>query len=173
MKPNSKHNLFSEMDSLRTIVEESFNADIMNPSRKRNVVDARMSFAKILRDRGHTYTNIGEYMSKDHSTIIHYVSEISHLLQNNKTIFDTFIQCKNKFLENKEPVLLHSDKDIVKEVFHLREQLESLTSHYDEVKRTEKKYQRIMPIINLIDARTPRGHEDIIRKKINEMLNGI
>ena len=163
--------ILSDMDLLKGIVEEAFNTKVMAKGRYRENVDARMIFAKILRERGHTYKSIGNYLYKDHSTIIHYSEQASNLIKTYKKMLNLYIDCRNKFLENREPIVLHTDRDLVREVLSLRNQIDDLLSQYEDIKNIEKKYERLSGIINLIELRTPVGSENLIKKKINEMFN--
>jgi hypothetical protein len=162
---------FADMDLLRTIVEEEFNVDIMKKDRKRRNVDARMCFAKILKEEGYTHTLIGEYIGKDHSTIVHYVQQIPNVMMFDKNVFNYFVTCKTKFLENKESSVIPTEKSMANEVVKLRNQMENIMSYYDSVKATEKKYERLSDIINIIDSKTRKGEENSIKIKINQMLN--
>jgi hypothetical protein len=172
MKTKIMH-LSSDMQELMEIVESHFNVKLMSNRRKREIVDARMIFAKILRERGHTYQTIADFMYKDHSTIIHYVQQATGLIKNNRGVMDMYMLCKNKFMENRDPVVLYTDRDLVKEVLSLREQIDELIADYENVRGIEKKYKRLEHIINLIDSRTPLGSENLIKRKINELFNGL
>lgn len=171
MTQQTKQQILSDMEVLKGIIEQSFNTRIMNRKRYREVVDARMVFAKIIRERGHTFKSIGKYLCKDHSTIIHYVEQVPFIFKTDKKLLELYVECKNKFIENREPIVLHSDKDLVKEILSLRSQLDEIMCYYQDVKKTEDKYKRLDSIINLIDLRTPVGNENIIRRKINELFN--
>ena len=172
MKKEMQKDILSDMELLKSIVEEEFGVKMFARERKRNNVDARMIFSKILIERGHTYTSIANYLYKHHSTIIHYSQQASNLIKTDKKTTDIYITCRNKFLESREPIVLHTDRDLVKEVLSLRSQLDELIVHYQEAKKVETKYKRIESIINLIDLRTPNGDENLIKRKINEMFNG-
>ena len=60
-----------EMQQLADIVKSVFNEDVKDKIQRREIVDARMVFSKILRERGYTYASIGRFLKKDHSTIVH------------------------------------------------------------------------------------------------------
>lgn len=173
MKNEIKKDILSDMELLKGIIEEAFLVKLLSRDRKRDNVDARMIFAKILRERGYTYKSIGNYLYKDHSTIIHYTQQASNLIRTDKKTMELYIQCRNTFLENTDPIILHTDRDLVKEILSLRNQMDDLVWQYQEAKSTEKKYKRLESIINLIDVRTPTGSENVIKKKINEMFNGL
>lgn len=168
---NNQDLILSDMDMLKEIVESAFGVNLLKPNRQRDVVDCRMVFAKIIRERGHTYKSVGNYLYKDHSTIIHYVEQASNLIKTDKKMLDLYISCRNKFLENREPIVLHTDRDLVREVLSLRNQIDDLLSQYEDIKNIERKYERLSGIINLIELRTPVGSENLIKKKINEMFN--
>lgn len=170
MKQETK---LSDMDLLKGIVEDAFGVKLTKQRRNREIVDCRKIFSKILRERGYTFKSIGNYLYKDHSTIIHYSDEASNLIKTDKKILDLYIDCRNKFLENREPIVLHTDRDLVRETLSLRNQMDELLLKYDEIKKIENKYKRLSEIINLIENRTPIGSENEIKRKINEMFNGL
>ena len=171
MKPQTSEMIISDMDLLKGIIEEAFNVKIMAKGRYRETVDARMVFAKILRERGHIFKSIGVYLKKDHSTIVQYVQQAPNIFKTDKKLMDLYLECRNKFIENREPIVLHTDRDLVREVLSLRNQIDDLISQYETIKEIEKKYERLNGIINLIELRTPVGSENLIKKKINEMFN--
>jgi hypothetical protein len=169
---DNKINPRIEMNELRQIVEEAYLVNMMTNRRNRETVDARIIFSKILRERGYTFKAISTYLYKHHSTVIHYLDQAADLMKTNSAIMDMYVYCKNKFLQNREPVVILTDRDLVKEVLSLREQVNELMGKYESVRSVEKKYDRLHDIINLIDVRTKPGTENRIKKKINELFNG-
>lgn len=163
----------TEMNSLKEIISNTTGTDIMNKSRYRNIVDARIVFSKIIRERGYTYSSIGRYLSKDHSTIIHYICECNSLIQTDDKMMETYINCRNKFLEDKDALLTYTDKDAVKEMIILKMDIEKLIDKNNKLKETQNKYNRLSEIINLIDKRTPEGQEHTIKKELIRMFNGL
>jgi hypothetical protein len=55
-----KINQHLDMIELNNIVEEVFGVDIKSSRRFKDIIEARMVFSKILRERGVPYTKIGE-----------------------------------------------------------------------------------------------------------------
>lgn len=98
------------MKELIKIVNEVFLVDLTLNNRKRETVDARKVYSKILRDKGHGYKFIGETINKDHATIIHYIKNIDHLLSYDQALIDKYIVCKNIF--TGEPVSKQVKKDV-------------------------------------------------------------
>ena len=54
----------NEMSHLKSIIEYVFELDIFNKSRKRQYVDARMVFTKILYNEGYGSTAIARFLKK-------------------------------------------------------------------------------------------------------------
>ena len=173
MKTQKSEIAISDMDLLKSIVEEEFGHKILANNRTRDVVDSRIIFSKIIRERGHTFKSIGNYLYKDHSTIIHYEQQASNLIRIDKKTMEMYIRCRNRFEEHRTPVILHTDRDLIKEILSLRGQMDELLLQYEDIKKVEEKYKRLEPIINLIENRTPHGKENLIKRKINEMFNGV
>lgn len=59
--------------------------DLIKENRKKVYVDGRSKFCVMAREQGYTYTEIGGYLKKDHSTIIHSVNRIQNNLKKHKT----------------------------------------------------------------------------------------
>lgn len=163
----------TEMNSLKEIISNTTGTDIMNKNRYRNVVDARIVFSKIIRERGYTYSSIARYLSKDHSTIIHYICECNNLIQTDDKMMKTYINCRSKFLEDKDALLTYTDKDAVKEMVILKINMEKLIAKNNKLKDLQNKYKRLTEIINLIDKRTLEGEEHTIKQEIIRMFNGL
>lgn len=163
----------TEMNSLKEIIATATGTDIMNKGRYRNIVDARIVFSKIIRERGYTYSSIARYLSKDHSTIIHYICECNHLIQTDDKMMETYINCRNLFLQDKDALLTYTDKDAVKEMVILKMDIEKLIDKNNKLKNTQNKYDRLSEIINIIDKRTAKGKEHEVKQEIIRMFNGL
>lgn len=172
MKAQQLETIEKEMDSLRIIVDEVFEVQISNKNRTRHIVDARMIFSKVLRERGHTLTSIARYLRKDHTTIIHYITVSNFILTQDNRLMDMYVVCKDRFLKDREPIMSATDNELVKIILSLRSQIDTLILERDNIKKMESKHMRFYNIINLIDKRVPEGQEKIIYRKINEILNG-
>jgi hypothetical protein len=168
-----------EMQELTDIIKSVFNEDVKDKMQKREIVDARIIFSKILRERGYTYSSIGRFLRKDHSTIISYMRNVHALLSQVDGLMAKYISCRDAFLIDKE-LIYNEVLNIKKEVkgnnlsiISLNNQIEKLILERDNVTQMEKKYKRIADIMNLIDKKTPNGREKFILKRINLMFNDI
>lgn len=163
-----------EMDSLKLIIDKIFNINVMKNNRTRNIVDARLIYAKILRDRGHTYKSIGRSLNKDHTTILHYITQIDHLLKHDSRIAERYVICKEVFLKDKPHV---SEKltqtDLIAQLIKLSSDNESLILERKNVIEMKNNYKRIKKIMDIIESRTPKGDEKIVEERIIKMFNGL
>ena len=162
------------MEKLKEIVSQVFNTDINIKTRKRNNVEARMIFSKILREDGNTFESIGKAINKDHSTIVYYVNQASVLIKQSIELSDKYLECKNCYIDNLDVVLPQMKYDELKnEVLELKLLINQLTIERNKTIKVQEKYNRIKKIINLVAERTHVGKEEFIERKINQMFNGI
>ena len=162
------------MEKLKEIVSQVFDTDINIKTRKRNNVEARMIFSKILREDGSTLQAIGKAINKDHSTVIYYVNQASNLIKQSIELSNKYLECKNCYINNLDVVLPQMKYDELKnEVVELKALINQLTAERNEIIKVKEKYNRIKKIINLVAERTHVGKEEFIEKKINQMFNGI
>lgn len=162
------------MEKLKEIVSKVFETNINIKTRKRNNVEARMIFSKILREDGNTFESIGKAINKDHSTIVYYVNQASVLIKQSIELSDKYLECKNCYIDNLDVVLPQMKYDEIKnEVLELKLLINQLTIERNEIIKVQEKYNRIKKIINLVAERTHVGKEEFIERKINQMFNGI
>ena len=162
------------MEKLKEIVSQVFDTNINIKTRKRNNVEARMIFSKILREDGNTFESIGKAINKDHSTIVYYVNQASVLIKQSIELSDKYLECKNCYIDNLDVVLPQMKYDELKnEVLELKLLINQLNIERNKIIKVQEKYNRIKKIINLVAERTHVGKEEFIEKKINQMFNGI
>ena len=163
-----------EMQQLADIVKSVFDEDVKDKIQRREIVDARMVFSKILRERGYTYASIGRFLKKDHSTIINYMRNVYSLLTQVNGLMAKYIICRDLFLIDKEVLYINKEeKDNKLSIISLNNQIEKLILERENVTRLETKYKRIEDILSIIDKKTPNGKEKFILKKVNLMFNDI
>lgn len=162
------------MEKLKEIVSQVFETDINIKTRKRNNVEARMIFSKILREDRKTFQYIGNAINKDHATIMYYVNQASILIKQYSDIESKYLECKNCYINSLDVVLPQMKYDELKnEVVELKTLINQLTTERNEIIKVKEKYNRIKKIINLVAERTHVGKEEFIERKINELFNGI
>jgi len=170
----AKLGLQSEMDLLRDIFNNTFNVDVLNRLRKREMVEARMMFSKILRERGYGLAVIGGFLNKDHTTIMHYLTEIENILKfGSVQKSEMYMACRVAFLEGKEE-LVHEIKykHAGITIRNLNSRIDGLILERKDVLEREKKTKRFKKIIKLLDKRIPIGAESQFERKLLMILNG-
>lgn len=97
------------MDSLeriRIIVENKFKVDIMEPSRRRIVIDARRVYCMLARKlTDETFQTIGAYIDKHHTTVMHMVNSYDDITQYDlsmKLIYDACLKELDGFINGKD-----------------------------------------------------------------------
>jgi CO dehydrogenase/acetyl-CoA synthase beta subunit len=124
-----------EVKALTEIVNDVFLVDIIAKSSKRDVVDARQIYSKILREKGYGYESIGRSIKKNHATVVHYIKNIDSLLTYDKQLRDKYMTCKVLFYKDREAITneLRKDVDIYMTVIRLRGELQQAVSNKSKV----------------------------------------
>ena len=160
-----------ESEQLKEIIKRKLKINVMDRKRSRDIVDARMIYTKILRDRGYTVTNISSSINKDHTTIVYYMSIVDDIFYQFPAIKDRYITCHDEFMKDRGPLRQHKDSLIRKRIESLEVQIQRLEEMREYVEANKTKYKRLQNIIELIDSRTRMGEEKLMEKRINEMFN--
>lgn len=96
-------------EQLIRIINKHFNFDIKTKTRKPIFVEARIIFTKLMYDKNlYSFSEIGSYINKDHSTIIYYLSRHNELMES-KNYF-IYFENYNK-LKLKIGTDFHSNKN--------------------------------------------------------------
>jgi len=145
-------NQYIEMNELKGIVDTIFDVNIANTVRKKDYVEARMVFTKILRDRGVTFVTIGKFLDKNHSTVLNYMSNFDNYF-NDQSLKKKYVVCREAFFQKRPIDKLYLEKDKLSSI--------------------ESKYKRFKNILDVMNERTPYGKENVLEKKIISFLNNI
>jgi hypothetical protein len=158
-----------EQASLREFVNNLFGVEVRSVIRKREYVNARLVYCKILRDRGHTVVEIAKSIHKHHSSIIHYCSYVDTVVVQDETLAEKYLLCKGLF-SNDSPI--DYTADMMKRIKLLEDENERLLSHKLKSESYSAKYIRLDSIIKLIEERTPVGKEKETLMMLTKFLNG-
>ena len=162
-------------EKVKQIVELVTRVKITVNNRKREVIDARMIYAKILRERGASLASIGMTINKDHTTIIHYIRTMDDLLVTDREVLRKYIKSKELLLLDEQELNLLDENDTLSELSRLKETVDVLekknTLLQDENERLNREMERFRGILKIIDASTPIGQEKIVERKIKRMLD--
>ena len=159
----------NKMDILKTIISMRMDVDIMRKSRQREIISGRKVFAKILTEQGFTRVEIGKYLRKDHSTIVHYIADVDHMIKYTEGMSEKYLTCRRLFAESIGEKI--DDRGTL--VGRLKTRIDELNVELERLKRKVDMYKRLDAVVRLIDSRTPNDKEDFILIKINSMFNSI
>lgn len=124
-----------EIEELKRIVNEIFLVDLDSENRRRDTVDARKVYSKILRESGFGYELIAETIGKNHATVIHYIKNIGPILVYDEDLRNKYVACKNIF--NKKVISISEqvgkDADVYVTVLRLTNELQEAISSRNKV----------------------------------------
>ena len=78
---------------LKSVVESVVGFEFINASQAREYVDARRIFCRLARMEGHRLIHIGEFVGRDHSTVIHAVDSCKTLREVDKHFRAMYERC--------------------------------------------------------------------------------
>jgi len=158
-----------EKDSqlLIEIITKYLEVDIKDNKRKREVVDGRGIYAKILHDKGYSYPMIARSIGKDHSTMIHHVKNVNTLMFIIDDLNIKYTLCRDEFFALSKVTSTDSKFEMYKdEIMHLKKRLEYIEFKERELSNLDLKYKRLQNIIKFIDENTESGEEEKVKCKI-------
>jgi hypothetical protein len=159
--------------AIKSIVNNVCNINIENASRKRELVEGRIIYAKLMRSAGYPVVKIGKSIKKDHATILHYSKIFDFLLKTVRPFRMNYERCSSLFFNNLDTVRQDDFVDYKAEYMLYKEENERMKSVVEKAEELQDRYNRVKDIVELIIERTPIGKEDIVHKKVNAILNGI
>lgn len=169
----------TEFELVKKIVEENCDGLVMDNSRHRNNVIARMALANILLKKNYTSTAIGTFMNKDHTTVLHYRRELYDLCKTDsrlKSTYEESLKIYESCTQSSNYKKPHED-ELTEEIKKLEESEAELKSQINVLNlRLESKLHKESRLNNIIDIvidRTRRGTECLVEEKIKRFYNGV
>ena len=163
-----------EVERTVDFMNSFFGFNLSDKSRKKEIVEARMMYAKIM--KRHTRLSlaaIGRAINKDHATIIHYLNNFSWFKKSDVAFSNRFDLLTEMYDEFRETWIDDTKYEEDRKVFFLEKTVERLSEQKETYEKYIKRIQRIDSIVQLIEQRTPRGEEEYVEGKINRMFNAI
>lgn len=157
----------NDSELLLSIIEKNTQINILERKRSRDIVDARMIYSKILREKGYTFPQIAKSMRKDHSTVIHYIKTFDFLVNTLNDMKHDYQICREEFLKDSTPLPEKHNQNYVKEIIGIRNRQSELEFKEKMLTSLEVKYNRLKNIIELIDNNTAQGDEHKVFCLIN------
>mgnify|MGYP006268388203 CR=1 FL=1 len=161
-----------EFEQLRTIIKIVSGFDIKNKSKKTHFVYSRMIFYALTRNRGYTFKMIGEYVGKDHSTVLVGIKQFYNLVTQDSYLRDMYLECSTSFRENTQPHRVVGKMPVNTFVDDLQYQIDSLILENAKLQKYKAITKRFNDILEEMNNRTPQGMEEALSEKIIKILNG-
>ena len=161
-----------EFDQLRNIIQSVSGFDIHNRSKRTQFVYGRMIFYALTRNRGYTFQCIGDYVDKDHATVIVGLRKFHDLITRDAYLRDMYLECSRSFIENTYPNRVVGKMPRNNFVEELQYRLDSLILENEKLHKTKMMNNRFKEIIKEMEDRTPLGMEDVLAERITKMFNG-
>jgi len=173
-------------EALSKIVNKAFKAEILSEKRSRENVDARRVFCFILRNESNTSTSIGDFLKKDHATVLHYIRTFKGLIDSDSSFRERYDDCLKLYLVAKNRIKgIEVDTEEVtflkETVRMLKKDIAILNIEKDWLKTEGRRLLTINKgwnsknrgIYEVINVRTKPGTEELIQKKLNTLFNGV
>jgi hypothetical protein len=163
-------------EELKKIVEGVCGVKLKDPSRKREIVEARIIYSHILHNMGRmTVSRIGRSLNKNHATILHYLKNFHYIEQNDLALIK-YNHCLNAFTQHHPVNFMEFDK-VKKLTFSLEKQINVLTLTNNRLKKEKENYEKrneqFGELYSLIENRVRPHQVKQVTKKLNSYLNGL
>jgi len=173
----SKREKKTESEIIEEVVNRHFRLNLRRNTRQRPYVNARATMSYLLRQKGYSLQAIGRILNKNHATIINLTKNFEWYLKSDPEFRHIYQNIAYEIAENDDAIYEKEEKEIIKEIFSLRNQnkllnsqIERLTLEQEKTKSNKVKYQKIF---EMIEERTRDGYEDEVLKKLNAIYNGL
>jgi hypothetical protein len=166
------------MNALKDIIQHHLGVDVIkDKSRTKEKVEARMMFSYIMHEKGYGPSEIGRFLKKDHTSVIHYLKTFPWYLKTDKALSEDYAVVRKSFVNDLGHIFEFTNSELTKEIFFLQNKINDLYSEQKQLKDSiESSYKtkgRLQNIFKLIQERTRIGAEDEVLKKLNHFYNGL
>ena len=166
-----------EREALAEIIRKVTDIDIACDSKNRDVVNARIIFSKILIDKGHTRTEVGARMKRNHSTATHHYHRFEGYIKFDKKLRDLYNMIEGMFFGDYDPIYDMDMPKLRETTIAYREQVLELENKVRELKQKliaqRHHNERFGDIHKTLLRSVPQGMEEHVNKKLQSMLNGL
>lgn len=173
-KQLSSTGMKNDFENVKKVVELIMGGDIFANNRRRIAVETRMMMGSILRDMNYSLNEIGRYMKKDHSTIIHYVKTLDNLIESDQVLLKKYIKCRELLTIKEQPA---AETELFEDYRMLKLKVELLEKEKEVLIQEKKDLMigqnvRMNNIFRLIEEHTNHGTEFLMERKLRKIFNG-
>lgn len=156
-----------EIDVLKAIVSDTMQVELVKKSNRKEAVNARKIFTKILSERGYSRSEIGHYLKKDQGSIHYYLNDVDQAIKASTYLAEVYINCKESLINVVDKTTNVENKTIVS----LKVRIDELILDRERMKEKLNEYIRIKQLIDLVDYKTPVGQEYTVLNQLRVMFN--
>ena len=162
---------------LQKIIEAVFDVNLLDKSRRREIVEARIAYSNILHEVNNlTISAIAKTLGKNHATVIHYLKHF-HYIQMDNELWNKYLQCYNSYTEKAHPVHDMELQKCKNYVYSLENKINVLTLNINRLKNEQEKFnimnEEYAPLYKLIKERVKPQQVEQVTRRLNTYLNGI
>ena len=125
---------------IKHFVENELKINISRNTRKREYVYARAIFFKLCKEFSHqTLSKIGEFVGRDHASVIHGLYVFDVIVLHNDSILNSYTKIRNKIFEETEDDLRKYNRENYYKIKYeqLLEEHQELQKRYDLTYETQ------------------------------------
>ena len=134
---------------LKKIVDNEFNVDILEKKRTRTLVDARLVYSYILRQRGVRLVRIAESINKNHATIVYLLRNATSYFKQDEDLKFRYENCKSLFESHHSPIMDMTRREILRLYVKLDSQYDMLIKHNEELQEENTQLKKTIEELDL------------------------
>lgn len=161
---------------LAKIIDQSLNVDIKTPCRKRETVNGRMIYYKILNELKFGCSAIGKSLGKNHATVLHGLKQFGDLWVTEKQLREEYYLIKEMFFNesNLDAHESYSRKELFKSVKYLENENKSLTLEVERLNNRLNSRNKFSDTIEILERRhLSLDQLNKINSKLIHIINGV
>jgi len=167
-----------EKEKLYNLVCNISGEDIMESTRRQEVVYSRIVFAQILIEINHSHNSIADFLGVHRTNIYHYLKTFPTTYSQSNFIKELYDKSYEKFNDGViENPLTHSHIEILKnKLIRLKVENKKLTDELKDVKvgyNEDIEVERFIDTFRAISINVKKGKEEILSRKIWNTINTV
>lgn len=170
-----------DVKTLKVIIQDILCIDVCEKKRNEDIVNARIIYSKILREKGHSLLSIGKSIGKDHATIIHYLRIVEGWRSKDEEFLKIYKDVNDRFISTTKDLISFANEAIESERIESLEDIaidlklsnRLLIERNQELEIKLKKFKKFEKIHDFVNERTRVSDEDLVLCKIKEFYNGL
>ena len=167
-----------EKEKLYNLVCNISGEDIMESTRRQEVVYSRIVFAQILIEINHSHNSIADFLGVHRTNIYHYLKTFPTTYSQSNFMKELYDESYEKFNDGViENPLTHSHIEILKnKLIRLKVENKKLTDELKDVKvgyNEDIEVERFIDTFRAISINVKKGKEEILSRKIWNTINTV